>query len=118
MIPTNLQGPVLFESGTDADRIGAEWAAAFGAAIPAAIHDRLSGWWQTYGSVRLYQNATVIEFSDDYALAEMKAITSLAKVLIAEVSPRLVIIPREAADTLAAELTKAGYTPQRADGNA
>ncbi|MFN8496306.1 MAG: helicase-associated domain-containing protein [Anaerolineae bacterium] len=108
----------LFESGTDADRIGAEWAAAFGAAIPAAIHDRLSGWWQTYGSVRLYQNATVIEFSDDYALAEMKAITSLAKVLIAEVSPRLVIIPREAADTLAAELTKAGYTPQRADGNA
>ena len=106
-----------FESGTDLQQIVGEWQAALGSPMPDAIQARLAEWWQTYGTIRLYQNVTVIEFGDDYALTEMKAITSLEKVMIAEVSPRLVIIPREAADTLAAELTRAGYTPQRADGN-
>lgn len=108
----------LFESGAHPDQIEADWLAAFGEPLPASIHARLAEWWAGYGRLRLYQNATVIEFSDDYALAEMKAVTSLEKVMIAEVSPRLVIIPREAADILAAELTRAGYTPQRADAHA
>ena len=70
---------------------------------------------EAYGRVRLYQDVTLIEFGDDYALAEMKAVTSLDKVMIAEISPRLVLIPKDAAASLSAELVKAGYTPQQAN---
>ena len=63
--------------------------------------------------MRLYKGVTVIEFSDDFALTEMKAATSLNKVLVAELSPRLVLIPKAAVATLIAELEKAGYTPQQ-----
>jgi predicted ATPase len=45
----------------------------------------------------------------------MKAVTSLAQLIIAEISPRLVLIPAAAVDSLTAELEKAGYTPQQTD---
>ena len=44
---------------------------------------------------------------------ELKAATSLSKVLLAELSPRLVMIPKTAVAALVAELEKAGYTPQQ-----
>jgi hypothetical protein len=57
----------------------------------------------------------VIEFGDEYALAEMKAVTALGKHIIAEISPRLALISEEAAASLVSELEKAGYTPQQSD---
>lgn len=66
----------------------------------------------------VYNMGPAAEFGDDYALAEMKAVTSLATVMIAEISPRLVLIPKLAATTLAAELEKAGYTPQQTEETA
>ena len=45
----------------------------------------------------------------------MKAVTSLGQHLIAELSPRLVLIPKVAVEPLTAELEKAGYTPKQTD---
>jgi len=104
-----------FEEGCTLADIIAQWAELMPQPMPDYIRTRLETWWQSYGQVRIYENVTVIEFSDDYALAEMKAVTSLSQHLIAEISPRLVLIPAEAVDGLTAELEKAGYTPKQTD---
>jgi hypothetical protein len=104
-----------FEAGDTLTDILADWERLLVIPIPEAISARLNEWWQAYGQVRIYENVTVIEFGDEYALAEMKAVTSLEKHLIAEISPRLVLIPQAAVEPLAAELEKAGYLPKQTD---
>ncbi|MCB0153592.1 MAG: hypothetical protein KDF65_02260, partial [Anaerolineae bacterium] len=104
-----------FEAGCTLVEIVAEWQELMPQPLPDHLRARLEAWWQGYGQVRLYENVTVIEFDDDYALAEMKAVTSLTEQLIAEISPRLVLIPADAVDSLTAELEKAGYTPKQTD---
>lgn len=81
--------------------------------MPPAIRDQLTRWWEAYGQVRIYENVTVIEFGDEYALPEMKAITSLEDHIIAEPTPRMVIIPEDSVQTLVAELEDAGHTPKQ-----
>jgi hypothetical protein len=107
-----------FEAGVTLAELLAEWEARLGQPMPTPIKKRLTTWWAAYGQLRLYQDVTIIEFGDDHALAEMKAVTSLNTVLIAELSPRLVLIPKGAVATLAAELEKAGYTPQQTEATA
>lgn len=104
-----------FEDGQTLDQLITGWEKWLPIPMPGAIHHQLTAWWQAYGQVRLYENVTVIEFGDEYALAEMKAATSLEKHLIAEISPSLVIISAKAIDTLVSELEKAGYTPKQTD---
>ena len=104
-----------FEQGATLDEMEAGWQAAFGQPMPESVRARLAGWWDSYGRVRLYRDVSIIEFGDDYALAEMKAVSSLDKLMIAEISPRLVVIPKDAVARLQAELQKAGYTPRQAD---
>jgi hypothetical protein len=65
--------------------------------------------------VRIYEDLTIVEFGDDYALAEMKAVSSLDSYMVTEISPRLVIIQRDAVTELTAELVRAGYTPKVED---
>ena len=102
-----------FEGGQTLDEMLDGWEKWLGVPMPSAIHDQLTAWHIAYGQVRLYKDVTVIEFGDEYALAEMKAATSLPYRIIAEISPTLVIIPANAIDILAAELEKAGYTPKK-----
>jgi len=45
----------------------------------------------------------------------MNAVTPLEKYIVAQVSPRLVVIPREAVAPLVEALEKAGYTPKQTD---
>jgi len=104
-----------FEDGAVLDDLPAEWDRLLGIPVPQAIGEQLAAWWAAYGRLRLYENLTVVEFSDDYALAEMKAATSLEQFLVAEISPRLVIVRPEATQQLVAELEKAGYTPKQTD---
>ncbi len=101
-----------FEAGYTLPQLQQSWRDHFHKAIPNNILTSLTNWWRNYGQVRLYENTTLIEFSDDYALAEMKAVTSLNQHIIAELSPRLVIINPTALAPLQAELQKAGYTPK------
>ena len=42
----------------------------------------------------------------------MQAVTSLEKAIVTELSPRLVLIDRNAVTDLVAQLEKAGYTPK------
>jgi hypothetical protein len=105
-----------FEGGMALSEILAGWEEHLSIPMPDAIRAQLQAWWQAYGRVRIYQDLTVVEFGDEYALAEMKAVTSLAAYVVAEISPRLVIIRREALGPLVAELERAGYTPKRAEG--
>jgi hypothetical protein len=104
-----------FEAGTVLSEVLADWEQLLSIPVPDSICAQLTEWWDAYGRVRIYKDLTVIEFSDDYALAEMKAVTSLEDHLITEVSPRLVIIRQEALQPLTAELEKAGYTPKNTE---
>ncbi len=101
-----------FENGDTLDDLLAAWQQFISAAVPAVIREQLAAWWQMYGQVRLYRRVTLIEFADDHTLLEMKAATSLAERLIAELSPRAVLIPADAVEPLVAELENAGYTPK------
>ena len=102
-----------FEAGETLEKIYADWETHLLSPAPPSIRERLDHWWAAYGQVRIYDDVTVIEFGDDHALAEMKAVTSLGSLPYAEISPRLVMIPRLTADHLIAELEKAGYTPRK-----
>jgi hypothetical protein len=104
-----------FEAGAVLDDLLADWERLLAIPVPPAIGEQLATWWAAYGRLRLYENLTVVEFGDDYALAEMKAATSLEQFLVAEISPRLVIVRPEDAGRLVAELEKAGYTPKQTD---
>lgn len=104
-----------FEEGLTLAQLEEQWQEHLGAPMPDSLQTMLAGWWQQYGRVRLYENVTIIEFSDDYALAEMKAVTSLEQRLIAQLSPRLVLVTPEAVSILTAELQQSGYTPKVTD---
>jgi hypothetical protein len=102
-----------FEAGLTLAEIAAAWEAWLPVAMPPAIQDQLASWWQAYGRVRIYKDLTVIEFDDEYALAEMKAVTPLEKHIVAEISPRMVLIHPEAVEALVEALEQAGYTPKQ-----
>ncbi|MFN8442138.1 MAG: SWIM zinc finger family protein [Caldilineaceae bacterium] len=102
-----------FEAGLALSDLNSEWKELTGEALPPSIIEILQGWWESYGQVRLYEEMTIIEFGDDHALTEMKALTSLNNLLLVELSPRLVVIPQSAVTTLMGELQKAGYTPKQ-----
>ncbi len=104
-----------FEAGIALSDILNDWERLLSVPMPEVIRARLIEWWDAYGKVRIYESVTIIEFGDEYALAEVKATTSLDKYLVAEISPRLVLIPEEAVAPLTAELEKAGYTPKQTD---
>ena len=113
--PDAVQVQRAFEAGATPDALEVTWQATFGAPMPAALRTRLDEWWGVYGDLRFYRNVTLLELADDYALAEIKAVTTLNQLMVAELSPRLVLVPASAVSTLAAELKKAGYTPKQTD---
>ncbi len=102
-----------FESGLALSDLNSEWKELTGQGLPMSITEILQGWWESYGQVRLYKGMTIIEFGDDHALTEMKALTSINNLMLVELSPRLVVIPQSAITTLMGELQKAGYTPKQ-----
>ena len=101
-----------FESGLSAGDLLAAWQQKISPEVPPSIQKQLEQWWQAYGQVQLYQDMTLIEFADDHMLTEMKAVTSLNDWLVAEISPRAILISGDGVDTLVSELEKAGYTPK------
>ncbi|MGB1250795.1 MAG: SWIM zinc finger family protein [Candidatus Promineifilaceae bacterium] len=69
--------------------------------------------YQRYGGVHLYENLTVIEFSDDYALAELRASKIITSDhIIHEFSPRLIAVRDSDVDQIAKTLQKKNYTPK------
>jgi hypothetical protein len=72
---------------------------------------KLQTWDRNRGLLHLYENITLIELSDDYALQELLISTSLADHLVHQFSPRLVAIWADAIPTLVEEMEQQGYTP-------
>ena len=81
------------------------------AEIPETWRQRMATWSQNYGKLHVYDDITLIELADDYALQELLSNTSLQEHVIYEFSPRLVAIRPENVDTLIQEMEKRGYTP-------
>jgi len=106
-----------FEEGFSIEDISS-FLHKYGAPISTEMRQALEKWRAGYGLVRLYDNLTVVEFADDYALREIRACTSIEQYIIFEFSPRLVAVQPEFVDVLAAEMTRKGYTPKIVEGEA
>jgi hypothetical protein len=102
-----------FERGASLPDLLEEWQDLLPVEPSEPIRAKLEAWWAAYGRVRIYENLTIVEFGDEFALAEMKGTTSLEQYLVAEISSRVVIVRPEGVDTLVAQLERAGYTPKQ-----
>ena len=80
--------------------------------VPAVWRDRLSRWSQNYGQFHIYEDITIIELADEYALQELLASTSLREHIIYQFSPHLIAIRPDGVDALVREIEDRGYTPR------
>ena len=105
-----------FQAGWDPDRLLEALAAAAGRAAPAPLAAALRGWWAHFGDVQLYTDVALLELSDDFALTELLASTSLAQHMLYRFSPRVIALRPEGVEALRAELVERGYTPKVVTG--
>jgi hypothetical protein len=80
--------------------------------VPAAWQEKMRTWSQNYGKLHIYDEVTLIELADEYALQELMVNTSLREHLIYQFSPHLVAVAPEAVPSLVQEMEKRGYTPR------
>ncbi len=105
----------FFESGKTLNKIIQDWKRFLNLPMPKKFQSRLAGWWESYGSVRIHQDIAIIEFGDDYTLAELKSHTPLEKHPLAEFPPGLAVVKKAGVDALRMELEKAGYLSKLTD---
>lgn len=108
LTPASIQ--TALDSGITAEEVAAQFA-RFGAPAPEAAINQYQSIAERYGRVRVYESLAVLQLSDDYALPELLANTSLAQAIVCQMSPRTVVIRAEQLDTLAREFIERGYTP-------
>jgi hypothetical protein len=101
-----------FEQGWTGQAILDALAEHSGEPVPSPLYDQILAWAKGYGQVHLYNEVTLVEFADDFALQELLASTSLGQHLVFQFSPRLVVIQADAVDTLRDELVRLGHTPR------
>lgn len=109
---TAATAPRAFEQGWTGRAILDELEKHSDAPIPGPLRGHILTWAESYGQVHLYDEVTLIEFADDFALQELLASTSLVQRLVYQFSPRLVAIKTGAVDTLRDELVRLGHTPR------
>ena len=102
---------LALENGQTIERLLARIGNWCEAEIPETWHQRMATWSQNYGKLHVYDDITLIELADDYALQELLSNTSLQEHVIYEFSPRLVAIRPENVEALLQEMEKRGYTP-------
>ena len=107
-----LAALAAFESGMSLSDLLAEWERVISQPIPAALRETLREFWTRYGQVRLYDGFSLLELSDEVTLRELEAGTSLSRHIVARLSPRLVLVPDEAVETLMREFAAKDYTPK------
>jgi len=100
-----------FERGESLTDLLAAWDHALPSAIPDSLREALTGWWASYGQVRLYEGLALLELGDDSALIELEATTSLTQHIVVKLSPRLVLVSEDAVDPLLDEFAARGHTP-------
>lgn len=108
----NTRLEAAFASGETAETIISAFEAV-GAPFSAETKTRVRLTHQRYGSIHLYEDLTVIEFSDDYALAELRAGKIIhSHNIIHEFSPRLIVIHDAHVEAITKALQKKKYTPK------
>jgi hypothetical protein len=80
--------------------------------VASSWQRKLRTWGRNYGQLHVYENLTLLELADEYALQELLVSTSLGEHVVYPFSPHLVAIREDAVDTLIQEMEKRGYTPR------
>lgn len=106
----------VFESGFGGPELVNILASRAGGALPDPVRQTLEHWWESYGSIRLYDDVTLIELGDDVLLRELRATTSLDRALVHTFSPRLIAVDGTMVQDLIAELRRLGHTPRVVEG--
>jgi len=87
--------------------------------VPRRVRLRIERWWASYGSVRLYDELSLVVLSEEILPAEvLAAVPALRKHLVYAISPRLLAVEPTAAGTVVAELVRLGYAPRIVEGGA
>src|SRR6266849_6700696 len=87
--------------------------------IPGRVRSSIERWWASYGSVRLYDELSLVELSEEVLPAEvLAAVPALRQHLVYALSPRLLAVEPAAADVVVAELVRLGYAPRVEQGGA
>ncbi len=102
----------VFEDGFTGHDIINTLANCAGGVLPDAVRQTIDDWWKAYGTIRLYDDVTLIELGDDVLLRELRATTSLERTLVHVFSPRLIAVEGAMAEDLLAEIKRLGHTPR------
>lgn len=86
-----------------------------GLPLPDTTQQQVEDLWSRFGHVHLYEKLTVLELTDDLALRELLANTTLRRHIVHQFSPRLVVVEDSAVEALVEEMIKHGYTPKVED---
>ncbi len=79
---------------------------------PAArLSERLQRRIASYGRVRLYSDATLLEVADGLTLRELQATTSVDEQVVRALSPTLLLLRKQGAERITEELKRRGQTP-------
>ncbi len=85
--------------------------------LPGRVRSSIERWWASYGSVRLYDELSMVELSEEVLPAEvLAAVPALRQHLVYALSPRLLAVEPAAADVVVAELVRLGYAPRVEQG--
>ncbi len=102
----------LFASGMTGPTLLAVLADRTGVQLPDDVAAALRNWWEGYGTIRLYDDLTLIELDDDILHEEILATSSLRAATIDVITPRLVAIDPARVAPLLGELERLGYMPR------
>ena len=72
---------------------------------------QLERWFASYGRVRLYSDATLLEVADGLVMRELQATTSLDEQVMRELSPTLLLLRKQGAERMMEDLKRRGQTP-------
>ncbi|HEY2593594.1 MAG TPA: helicase-associated domain-containing protein, partial [Chloroflexota bacterium] len=87
--------------------------------VPGRLRATIERWWARYNSVRLYDELSLVELSDEVLPEEiLAAVPAVRQHLVYAISPRLLAVEPAAADTVVAELARLGYAPRVEHGGA
>jgi hypothetical protein len=102
----------LFDAGITGPQLAEFLVERSATPLPAVARATLDHWWTSYGSLRLYDELSLLELGDSQLLAELLATTSLRSALVHAFSPQLVAVQSGQLARVIDELTRLGYTPR------
>ncbi|HET9920229.1 MAG TPA: helicase-associated domain-containing protein [Ktedonobacteraceae bacterium] len=77
----------------------------------ARLLARLERWIASYGRVRLYSDAALLEVADGLVMRELQATTSLDEQVLRPLSPTLFLLRKQGAERMLEDLKRRGQTP-------